>query len=332
MCRRGSSRRRSARPTSRASVAVRPWRSRCACHAKSPRRSRRTSRGSSPTTDALDVLARIGDVEVGDAGRPDPTARRAPPPPRSPAGASGRRRGAGDPRRAGRAERDHARSWPRRTARLRPAPLGAAGAALLAGAAGGGAGRAFQRWRSCRNGAFSGAGVARPPRSSDERRRRAIAGSTTARGGLSSLATRRYDATVFVESVPTDSRRPGRNRDVRPRPSGLDAFLELDERAAAFGCQLLEGSPGESARKNVAVLPAADGREGDAQRMREALLGQTRAVTPSADQLASICGGTAGDAGVGGGGVQLHSEVHLEASQSNGYASAKYAKNPYVRP
>jgi hypothetical protein len=66
--------------------------------------------------------------------------------------------------------------------------------------------------------------------------------------------------------------------------------------------------------------------------MGEALLGETRAVTPSADELASICGGTAGDAGVVGGGVELHSEVHLAAAKSNGYASAKCAKNPYVRP
>ena len=66
--------------------------------------------------------------------------------------------------------------------------------------------------------------------------------------------------------------------------------------------------------------------------MGEALLGETSAMTPSADELASICGGTARDAGVMGGSVELHSEVHLAAAQSNGYASAKYAKNPYVRP
>src|SRR5262249_28031103 len=109
---------------------------------------------------------------------------------------------------------------------------------------------------------------------------------------------------------------PGRTHDFRRKLSG--AFLKLDEGATALGSKLLEGWPGESARENVAVLPAADRGEGHAQGMGEALLGETGTVTPSADELASICGGTARDAGVvGGGSVELHSEVHLAAAQSN---------------
>jgi hypothetical protein len=48
-------------------------------------------------------------------------------------------------------------------------------------------------------------------------------------------------------------------------------------------------------------------------------------VTPGANELASVGGRTAGDAGVGGGGVELHSEVHLGRTWSNRHAS------PYAR-
>src|SRR5262245_469698 len=55
--------------------------------------------------------------------------------------------------------------------------------------------------------------------------------------------------------------------------------------------------------------------------MGQAFLSKTRAGTPGANELASVGGRAAGDAGVGGGGVELHSEVHLAASWSNRHAS-----------
>src|SRR5262245_53388066 len=107
---------------------------------------------------------------------------------------------------------------------------------------------------------------------------------------------------------------------VAPRSSGRRAVVRFDKRATAFSSELLQGSPGEPARENVAVLPAADGREGDAQRVGKALLSETSAVTPCADELSSIGGRTTGDAGGGGGGGELHSEVHLERALSNAHA------------
>src|SRR5262245_11734720 len=132
---------------------------------------------------------------------------------------------------------------------------------------------------------------------------------TTASREATPRARRGVSATEIDESVPVGAAvaGPGRTHDSRRRLSG--AFLKLDEGAAALGSKLLQGSPGESAREDVAVLPAAHRREGHAQGMGEALLGETGAVTPSAAELASICGGTDRNAGVVGGGVELHSEV-----------------------
>src|SRR5262249_15753109 len=93
---------------------------------------------------------------------------------------------------------------------------------------------------------------------------------------------------------------------------------------AALGGQLLKGSPGETARKDVAVLPATDGREGHTQGVSEAFLGETCTMPPRANELAGISGRPGADAGVGGiGGVELHSEVHLGRAMSNACASPK---------
>src|SRR5262249_52598105 len=100
-----------------------------------------------------------------------------------------------------------------------------------------------------------------------------------------------------------------------------DGVLRFHEGAATLGGQLLESTPGEPARQDVAVFPATDSREGHAQRMCQAFLGKTRAVTPGTNELASVGGRTAGNAGVGGGGVELHSEVHLWRIRSNCHAS-----------
>jgi len=133
-----------------------------------------------------------------------------------------------------------------------------------------------------------------------------------------------------IEPVRDDDGRPGRTPQVGVGRLGLGGVLGLDEGAAAFGSQLLERAPREPARQHVAVFPAADGREGHAQGMGQAFLSETGAVTPGANELASVSGRTAGNAGVGGGGVELHSEVHLEAAMSNGHASLDTRKS--LRP
>ena len=111
------------------------------------------------------------------------------------------------------------------------------------------------------------------------------------------------------------------------------AVLVLDEGTAALGGQLLESTPGETARKDVAVLPATDGREGHTQGVSEAFLGETRTMPPRANELAGISGRPVADAGVGGGrSVQLHSEVHLGRAMSNACASPKVLETPCGEP
>ena len=111
------------------------------------------------------------------------------------------------------------------------------------------------------------------------------------------------------------------------------ATLGLDEGTAALGGQLLESSPGETARKDVAVLPATDSRESNTQGVSETFLGETRTMPPRANELAGISGRPGADAGVGGiGGVELHSEVHLGRAMSNACASPKVLETPCGEP
>ena len=60
------------------------------------------------------------------------------------------------------------------------------------------------------------------------------------------------------------------------------------ERPAVLGRKLSECLPGEPAWFHVAVLPAADGREGDAEGVRQLLLGEADAQPEGADDVAGV--------------------------------------------
>src|SRR5262249_29448983 len=134
------------------------------------------------------------------------------------------------------------------------------------GLAGGGSGLLFHCFRRSREGGVSDGdpGDARPLTASGGRPRRAPARSY------------HRDPAGYSQAATAGAMRrcggAGRTR------SGVDAVLALDEGTAPLGCQLLESPPGEPARKYMAVLPATDGREGNAQRVGETLLGKTCAM------------------------------------------------------
>src|SRR5262245_22036948 len=301
--------------TSRASVAVRPCRSTCACHAKSPRRSRRITRGSSPTTtpstySRVSVMSKcVTPVTRSESaasasassltGRPCPAAG---------GGTSTRSRPRGSGTTSVIADANRSRS-----------SVTGGGGGALGWTGAGGAGRVRQRLRRSWKGAFSGAG--RVSTSSDDRPRRAMPPiyhrdpPFTEGGAVGAHPVDR----VEPDGLRSDSRNVAW--------LGLGGVLGLHEGTITLGSQLLEGAPRQPARQDVTILPAADGREGHAQRMGQAFLSETRAVTPGANELASVGGRAAGDAGVGGGGVELHSEVHLAASWSNRHASPTHEES-----
>src|SRR5262245_16137573 len=310
----------------------------CACQAKSPRRRRRATRGSSPTTtpstySRVSVMSKCATpaTRSESAASASASSLTGPGPPRAGAGPSTRvcgPRGSGTTPTIAEAKRS--------VSTAAPAVDGDASSfvgAELDGTAGAGTGLCFHSFRRFRKGEFNAGGSvsARSLASSVDRPRRAIAriyhsglacySQATVLGGVLRCRERQADGFSGVSAVRGRVRRHG------------GAVLGLDEGTAALGGQLLKGSPGETARKDVAVLPATDGREGHTQGVSEAFLGETRTMPPRANELAGISGRPGADAGVGGiGGVELHSEVHLGRAMSNACASQKMLETPCGEP